>query len=243
MEIVCKNCNQVFNGHFCNNCGQPAETHRINVHFLWHDIQHGLFHFDGGIPYTLKQLFTRPGHSIREFIEGKRVKHFKPLSLVAVLAAFYGFLYHYYHINLFKTPNEDLNLDDFNEWNATHFAWTTIATIPFYTVGTYIAFRKQGYNFFEYFVLNTFKASQRLFIQILIFPLLMYFDGTTDIQKFLNLTYVFGVILIFWTNIQFFNKISKTKAFTLSILSHIIFLICIVTVIAIVLALTGRLTD
>ncbi|QOG00887.1 DUF3667 domain-containing protein [Flavobacterium sp. MDT1-60] len=37
-------------------------------------------------------MFTRPGHSIREFIEGKRVKHFKPLWLVAVLGALYGFL-------------------------------------------------------------------------------------------------------------------------------------------------------
>ena len=92
MEITCKNCNQTFKGHYCNNCGQPADTHKINAHFLWHDIQHGLLHFDNGIPYSIKQLFIRPGHSIREFIEGKRVRHFKPLSLVAVLGALYGFL-------------------------------------------------------------------------------------------------------------------------------------------------------
>ena len=49
MMITCKNCNQKFNGHFCNNCGQPANTHKINSHFLWHDIQHGLLHFDKGI--------------------------------------------------------------------------------------------------------------------------------------------------------------------------------------------------
>lgn len=149
MEVICKNCQQVYKGHYCNNCGQPADTHKINAHFLWHDIQHGLLHFDAGIPYSLKQLFTRPGHTIREFIEGKRVRHFKPLSLVAVLGAFYGFLYHYYHIDLFKTQDSDLDLGDFNEWMATHFAWTIIVTIPIYTIGTYTVFRKQGYNFFE----------------------------------------------------------------------------------------------
>ena len=242
MEIICKNCQQHYTGNYCNNCGQPAETHKINAHYLWHDIQHSLLHFDAGIPYSIKQLFTRPGHSIREFIEGKRIKHFKPLSLVTVLAAFYGFLYHYYHLNLFKANEADLNLNDFNEWNATHFAWTTIATIPFYTIGTYIAFRKQGYNFFELFVLNTFKASQRLSAQILVFPLLLYFNGTPHMQQILNLMYIIGVILIFWTNIQFFNTISKTKAFLLSIVSHIIFLICFLIVMTIVLVMTERLS-
>ncbi|MCD0469710.1 DUF3667 domain-containing protein [Flavobacterium sp. JAS] len=243
MEIICKNCRHVFHGKYCNNCGQTADTHKINAHFLWHDIQHGLFHFDGGVPYSLKQLFTRPGHSIREFIEGKRVRHFKPLSLVAILAAFYGFLYHYYHINLFQSSdNSNLDLKDFNEWNATHFAWTTIATIPLFTIGTYIAFRNQGYNFVEYFVLNTFKAAQRLFLQILMFPFILYFNGTSHILILTKIIYILSIVLIFWTNIQFFNKITKTRAFFLSILSHLIFLVCFLIIASLLLLITGRIT-
>lgn len=242
MEIICKNCHQVFKGHYCNNCGQPADTHKINAHFLWHDLQHGLLHFDKGVLYSLKQLFTRPGHSVREFIEGKRVKHFKPLSLVVVLATVYGLLYHYFHINFFPDAS-DPNLDyiEFNEWTATHFSWLTIATIPVYTIGTYTVFRNQGYNFVELFVLNTFKASQRLFVQILTFPVLLYLNDTANIQKFATITYLIGIALILWTNIQFFNKISKTKAFFLSILSHLIFLICFFLITFLVLRLTGKI--
>jgi len=227
MEIICKNCYQVFKGHYCNNCGQSAETHKINIHFLWHDIQHGLLHFDEGILYSLKKLFTKPGHSIREFIEGKRVRHFKPLSLVVVLATLYGVLYHYFHINLIQVTSTDPNVDylKFNEWMATHFSWITIATIPIFTVGTYICFRNQGYNFVEYFVFNTFKAAQKLFAHILTFPLIYLFNNTPQIQKVTLIIYAVDLILIFWTNIQFFNKMSKTKAFFLSVLSHILFLI------------------
>lgn len=242
MEITCKNCNQTFKGHYCNNCGQPADTHRINAHFLWHDIQHGLLHFDNGIPYSIKQLFIRPGHSIREFIEGKRIRHFKPLSLVAVLAALYGFLYHYFNIDLFKaSADSEVDFGNFNEWMATHFSWVTIATIPIYTIGTYIVFRKQGYNFFELFVLNTFKASQRLFIQILTFPILLYLNSTHHAEKFSSITYLLGIVLIFWTNIQFFNKMSRTRAFFLTIVSHLIFLITFIIVILLVLAFLGKL--
>ncbi|MBE8724785.1 DUF3667 domain-containing protein [Flavobacterium hungaricum] len=240
MEIICKNCQHSFHGNFCNNCGQTAETHKINWHFLWHDIQHSLLHFDAGIPYSIKQLFTRPGHSIREFIEGKRVNHFKPLSLVMVLGALYGFLWHYFNINLFVNTNDD-NIDwgKFNEWASTHFAWVTIATIPLFTLGTAVCFRKQGYNFVEYFVLNTFKASQKLFLSILLFPLLYYFYGTSKISTVINSIYLFDIVLIFWTNIQFFNKIPKAKVFWLSVLSHIIFLTSFIFIVTLIIYLKG----
>ncbi|MDW8848833.1 DUF3667 domain-containing protein [Flavobacterium sp. MMLR14_040] len=242
MEITCKNCNQTFKGHYCNNCGQPADTHKINAHFLWHDIQHGLLHFDNGIPYSVKQLFTRPGHSIREFIEGKRIRHFKPLSLVAVLGALYGFLYHYFHIDIFETSTDsEIDISDYNEWMTNHFAWVTIATIPIYTIGSYIVFKKQGYNFFELFVLNTFKASQRLFVQILAFPILLYLNSKHHAEKFSSITYLLGIILILWTNIQFFNRMPRTKAFFLTILSHLIFLVVFTIILVIILALLGKL--
>lgn len=227
MEKICKNCHQVYKGHYCNNCGQSTETHKINAHFLWHDIQHGLLHFDKGILYSIKQLYTRPGHSIREFIEGKRVKHFKPLSLVVVLATLYGVLYHYFHINLYPDSTDVNGIDyhEFNEWTSTHFSWITIATIPIYTIGTYICFRKLNYNFFEFFVLNTFKASQKLFAHIALFPLLYYFNGTSEITVIVKILYILDLILIFWTNLQFFDSMKKSKVFFLSLLSHLIFLI------------------
>lgn len=246
MEIICKNCKNIFTGHYCNNCGQTAETHKINWHFLWHDIQHSLLHFDEGIPYSIKQLFTRPGHSIREFIEGKRVKHFKPLSLVVVLAAFYGFLYHFFHIHLYQNISDDLTFDlnNYDEWSTTHFAWITVGTIPIFTIGTYICFRKQGYNFVEYFVLNSYKASQRLVAHIVTFPLIYYFNGNPKISIVTNTLYALDILLILWTNIQFFNKMSKPKAFVLTLLSHLIFIIIFMTIIISFLVLNGyKITD
>ncbi|GAA3756556.1 DUF3667 domain-containing protein [Flavobacterium ginsengiterrae] len=243
MEIICKNCNNKFTGKYCNNCGQTADTHPITTSYLWHDIEHSLLHFDRGIIHSFRELFTRPGHSVREFIEGKRVKHFKPLSLVVVTASLYAFLYHYFDINIFQNvdKNPDVDLSDFKKWTTDHFSWFTILTIPIYTIGTYVCFRKQGYNFVEYFVLNTFKASQRLLIQITAFPFLYYYNGTPKINTVLNVVYVMGLILIFWTNIQFFNKIPRIKVILLSVLSHIIFLICFMVLLILFFTLTGKI--
>lgn len=239
MKITCKNCNHIYTGHYCNNCGQTAETHKLNFHFLWHEIQHGLFHFDEGILYSGKQLFSRPGHTIREFIEGKRVKHFKPISLVIVLATLYGLLYHYFHISFVESsPNSSsetgIDVVKFNEWMGTHYAWATLLTIPLYTIGTSIAFRKQGYNLVEYFILNTFKASQKMFVHIALFPLLYHFNGTHTMQTLSLVIYLIDVVFIYWTNAQFFNKMSLKKSLLLTLLSQLIFLSCLISAIVII---------
>ena len=78
----CLNCNTNVSGNFCHECGQKTDTHRITVkHFITHDLIHGVWHIDKGIPYTLKQIFTRPGHASMDYIAGKRVKFYNVFYL------------------------------------------------------------------------------------------------------------------------------------------------------------------
>nr|WP_315158198.1 DUF3667 domain-containing protein [uncultured Flavobacterium sp.] len=246
MYINCKNCHQTFKGHYCSNCGQTAETHPINFHFLWHDIQKGLLHFDSGITYTAKQLFTRPGHSIREFIEGKRVKHFKPISLVMLLATAYLALIHLLHIDLIVNksgpvePGSHIDAVKIGEWLQAHFAWITLAFIPIHTIGTVITFRKQGYNFFEYFILNTYKAAQKLYISLLFIPVFYYYSGTPVINTITKIIVLIDFVLYFWTNQQFFNHLSKTKTFFLTLLTHLIFWLLVLLIAVIVLLIIDK---
>jgi hypothetical protein len=229
MIITCKNCNHQFEERYCGNCGQPADTHKMNVHFLWHDIQHGLFHFDSGILYTVKQLFTRPGNAIREFIEGKRVRYFKPLSFVVILATVSGLLYHSFHVtvvsefNVSGTPDAKDTIEKINEWVVNHFSLITLLTLPFYTVGSFLAFKKQGYNFVEHLVLNAFLAGQRLVFHIAAFPVIYFYSATPGIAVIKQLINLVDFILIAWGYATFFNKLPKLTAILLTLLSFIIF--------------------
>lgn len=82
----CLNCNNQIQNNFCSVCGQKLSTHRYSLqHFFVHDLVHGVFHVDKGFLFTIKELFTRPGHSMREFIEGKRANHFNYFSLVLII--------------------------------------------------------------------------------------------------------------------------------------------------------------
>ena len=229
MQVTCKNCDQTYSGHFCNNCGQPADTHKLNLHFILHDIQHAFFHFDKGVLFTAKELFTRPGDSIREFIEGKRVKHFKPISLVIILATLYGVLRHLFHFSVLdkKVVSEiqGVEYESLNEWISHHYYWIILLSIPMFSIASYLVFRKQGYNFIEHFVLNAYMASQRLILRIAIFPITKYYTESNYNKLFVDILMLMDIVLIFWTYITFFNNLSRIKSFLYSIYSYLLFLV------------------
>lgn len=101
MTNNCLNCNEELVGKYCSNCSQPASTHRFSLsHVFKHDFVHGIFHFDKGFFFTIKELFTRPGHSIREYVKGKRVKHFNYFATVLLLLTIIYFVKNGRKLNL-----------------------------------------------------------------------------------------------------------------------------------------------
>lgn len=233
--ITCKNCDHKSEGNYCNNCGQSLHIHPINFQYLIHELQHGFLHVDKGILFTLKELFTRPGNSIREFIEGKRVNHFKPVtSLVIILATIYGLLNHYFNMEIMDridiTGNSNLFEDiiKIKKWISNHFVWMSLLSIPVYSLGTIIAFRKLKFNFIEHIVLNTFLAGQKLAIHIATFPILFLIKETPYSDSFDKFITLIDLSLIIWTYKNFFNQDSKLRTTWLAILSYIIYIMALI---------------
>lgn len=233
MTTNCLNCNAEINGQFCSNCGQSSETHKINLHYLWHDIQHGLLHVDKGILFTTKELFTRPGHSIREFLDGKRISHFKPISLVIILAGIYSLLSHFFHLNLFSTYYElkgsgdgfiefKTSVDKLSEWLSQHYSVLALVQIPIFSLGTYVMFKKEGYNYIEHLVINCFIAGQKLILHILTFPIYYWLNKTNFSRPVDQLIDIIGYILAYFTIFQLFNGVKVSKRIWKSLFSLII---------------------
>lgn len=78
----CLNCGTEFEGKFCPECGQSAETGRFTFKFIWENLIAAIFGSYGGIWFTLKNLFTRPGAMIVEILNGKRRKYFSPFPML-----------------------------------------------------------------------------------------------------------------------------------------------------------------
>jgi hypothetical protein len=77
---ACLNCGTELVGEFCYNCGQPAHIHRT-LTALWHDLAHGVLHFEGKIWRTLPMLVFKPGTLTRRYIHGERARFVSPMAL------------------------------------------------------------------------------------------------------------------------------------------------------------------
>lgn len=189
-EKRCRNCNQhlLLNQKFCHECGQRTDTHRINFHYFLHELPHNIFHVDGGIIFTLKELFTRPGHTIREYLDGKRQPHFKPVMLVLIMGSVCALIQY-----LLKDKSQAKIADqkifqgnlkgsglskyvDFEglfsyfkqivEWLSSHFAFTVLLMLPIAAFGFFLGFRKYKLNYPEWLVVMLFLAGQSLAVYV-----------------------------------------------------------------------------
>ncbi|QIL03163.1 DUF3667 domain-containing protein [Sphingomonas sinipercae] len=79
-EKRCLNCGCDLTGPYCQCCGQQAHVHRTLGAFF-HDLLHGVFHFEGKIWRTLPKLAWRPGELTRDYIGGQRARFVSPVAL------------------------------------------------------------------------------------------------------------------------------------------------------------------
>ncbi|MBS0481550.1 MAG: DUF3667 domain-containing protein [Proteobacteria bacterium] len=79
-EQACLNCGTGLIGSHCHACGQAAHVHKTLGAFF-HDLLHGVFHFEGKIWRTLPLLAFQPGKLTREYIDGRRASYVSPIAL------------------------------------------------------------------------------------------------------------------------------------------------------------------
>jgi hypothetical protein len=79
-ETLCLNCGALLDGPYCKVCGQRGHVHRTLGAFF-HDLLHGVLHFEGKIWRTLPLLVWQPGKLTREYIDGRRASYVSPIAL------------------------------------------------------------------------------------------------------------------------------------------------------------------
>jgi len=235
MSDSCKNCGAAASGKYCYNCGQPITTGRLDSHYIIHEVQHSIFHVDRGILYTIKELLTRPGNTLREYLSGKRISHFKPFAFVIMLGTIYGFICYFFKVYPEEaiTPSYANNADAAHysqltfDWMYGHYSFVMLAFIPFYALGSYIVFRKAGYNYVEFLVINSYITGIQILILITTF--IIYY---LTLSKWAVLfSFSVGYLYHIWAYIQLFDDKSKILIIFKTLLSKALSFIMIMIVI------------
>ena len=214
MTETCLNCSNAVTENFCGSCGQKTTVHRYSFkHFIEHDLIHGIWHVDNGILFTIRELFTRPGHSIREFINGKRVGYFSFVTLLLLILGISHFLGEYAQIKISDLMPESSKgaINEVQEFTKKYPKSMLLVTIPFYSIFSFLWFKKTKLNLTEHFVLNSYKTVAESLIGLLFLIITIFY---TDI-KVLTIIYSFisllTLVYAFWFYRQFFSVFGYSK--------------------------------
>ena len=158
---ACLNCGATLVSRYCQDCGQKADTHRITLpHLIQHDLVHGLWHFDKGLLYTVREAFLRPGHMAMDYIKGKRVKYYNIFYLILIVLGLNVLTAHYLKLHYQVAPSvehEGLVLDhdsvDISYYIKHYFKLILFLIIPFFAVCGVTVFRRLKLNFAEHAIL------------------------------------------------------------------------------------------
>src|ERR1051325_6066879 len=83
---TCPSCGSAMIDVFCAQCGEQQPAYRdLPIRALAHEAVQEFAGVDGKVPRTLWALVTKPGLLTREFIDGRRGRYSRPLSLFLVL--------------------------------------------------------------------------------------------------------------------------------------------------------------
>jgi Protein of unknown function (DUF3667)./Nin one binding (NOB1) Zn-ribbon like. len=231
----CANCARVTDGpeqKFCPACGQPTPVHRIDWHFLGHELEHSVLHMDRGVLYTLKQLMLRPGHLIRDYIEGRRVGVVKPLLLVMLTGAAATLMAHYAldgdALGSSFTQGVEAGMHQGNanakqaqaaatmmkvfgfvkDWMNSHLTLITLLVLPVQAAAFKLTFRRfKQINYPEWLVITSFLTAQLFVVWAVFMPVQRWWS---DAQMAMILL---AVILNLLSLTQVFQGYPRWKAF------------------------------
>ncbi len=205
---LCKNCEHVFQGNFCSNCGQKTNTNPIDFGFIVHEVPHSAFHLNKGIFFTIKEMTLRPGKAIKEYIDGKRVNHFPPLTYLLILTSLFVFIkslqytFGYREVIIRKGT-------EFNQFLDKNMIFVFLLLIPFYALVYKLFHLKFRYNYWQLLVAQTFIIGHVIFIMIIPQLLFFFFPEIRNQFKSYFLITTIGFQIV--TYYQFFNENNSIK--------------------------------
>lgn len=155
----CLNCETLVSDKFCQRCGQKTDTHRITLkHFIFHDILHGIWHFEKGILFTLKQAITRPGKAALDYISGKRIRYYNVFYLILLLIGLILFMNSVYEkLALTYIHNTELPIDKtgdaIGQFLTNNSKLLIFSFVPLFAINGFLLFRRRKLNISEHFII------------------------------------------------------------------------------------------
>lgn len=258
---ICRNCEAPLVGPYCHECGQ-AEAKRITWTSFGHRFWDRYLDLDHGIPHTIWSLIRRPGYTIREYIEGRRASYTDPVKLLLLAVSITTIILVQTDImssymNGFQDgymgSKPDAGREEAKEVQSElsqamleYMQVWLLFVVPFYTLFSWLFFKKQIYNKAETFIMVCFVSAMQNLAGIP-FYLLAYFTGTGMSGTFFigsavaSIGYTLYAMMDFYQAYSFVGFLKALVSYVVSFVTYLISFMVIAGVIVAVLMIQGKI--
>lgn len=178
---------------------------RIDGKYIWREII-SVLNFDKGIFYTIKEIFLRPGKTIREFLLYDRKRLVKPILFIIITSLIYAIINHYFKIEeqyIQQSGLENSTIGKLIKWIQNNYGYANILMGVFIAFFIKLFFRKFDYNFYEILILLCFVMG----IGMLFFLIFSLIQGIFNIELF----QIGGLAAFVYTTFAIADFYDKTK--------------------------------
>ena len=118
--MICLNCGNSYEGNFCPSCGQKAATKRLKFGEMVNNFLNSFVGGDNVFMNTSRDLVVRPGHMVRNYLLGKRVRYYNPLQMYVFMLTVYAVVS--YVLGISESIFDDMTKLDFGNDEESKYA-------------------------------------------------------------------------------------------------------------------------
>jgi hypothetical protein len=211
----CLNCGAESDGKYCPECGQEIEIKRLEVKTIFHDVTHGILHWENSILKTFRQMLFNPGGIAKAYISGQRKSIVKPFTYFIFIQTVYVLFFHWmsgqYFAFLNFTINNPVSMQEKTE-QMQHLINAYINYLNyfmplFFALYFFLFYKKKtGVNYAESIALSFYWVGTTL-----VFGIALMLLSLIDIRIW-NARFFVNFIFLVFAILQF-TKLPKLKGF------------------------------
>jgi len=170
--VRCRNCEAILepDQRFCGQCAQRTDlAPRLTLREISHDILHALTHADHSIFALVRGLITRPGYIAREYVAGRRKRHFGPWAFLLITVGLASAVILLTGVEWFRPFTHSHAADVLQR----HINLVMLGQMPLLAAFCALLFRREGLNYAEHLVLSAYTFGFRqLYLALVETPVL-----------------------------------------------------------------------
>ena len=227
----CLNCGNALAGpeRFCAQCGQRTDTTRLRFGDVVRDLMHAFANVERTPLAFLRVLLIEPGRVARDFVEGRRRRHYGPFATLTVVVGATA-------LAIQLSGYQVLARDGFaaapTDLLQRHFNLLQLAQVPLLGVCCAALFRSARLNLFEHMVLAAYALSVRGLLLLVVIPVAFASSALEPSQTSVYAFWAAWFAYFGWAGAQFYGGRPAVAGFKAAVAAALAYLLMVLLIAA-----------